>query len=159
MSLIPAQEVLQSLSALQALHGPPSPELTVSMPLLLLPPLLPLPLPPPSSDPLSLPPLPLGATASPPLALALPLGTGVPPSAEPFHGGALLHAMSKPTAKREPTAVRFGYAIIATSSSISELLSLCPSVLRLRKRSYKHIFMRQNILGLLGHCVPVIQQA
>lgn len=142
-----AHENLHSSFVVQALHGPPSPELTMSMPLLLLPPLL--PLPPPSSEPLSLPPLPLGAPVSPPLALALPEGTGLPASPEPFHGGALLQAMSRPTADRQPITVRFGCAIIATSSSISELLNLCPMLLSSEAILEAHV-VEAHLCGAVG---------
>jgi hypothetical protein len=109
MSVIDVQELTHSLSVEHVWHGPPSPAMMTTLPLL-LPPLSLAPLstagPLPSMAPLELdapPPLLLL-----PLSLALPTGGG-PPSPEPFHGVLLPQAISRPTATREPTIIRSQY--------------------------------------------------
>jgi len=148
MILIETQEVRQSLSAEHVVHGPPSSAILTVLPSPLL-------LPPLSAGPLSVPPpLPLGASlllllgaSSPPL--LPPLVGRTLPSLEPFHGALLPHAMSRPTAIKEPTIVRcLAMATFARSQPLTHK-HIMP-----RQTVPMHIIPEQQGWPLIPHAMP-----
>jgi hypothetical protein len=135
MIFIEAQEVRQSVSAEHIVHGPPSSAiLTVPASPLLLSPL--------SAGPLSIAAVPLGASllllgaSSPPLLPPLIAGT---PLSGPFHGMLLPHAMSRPTAIKEPTIVRC--LVMATFA-------------RSQPPTHMHIMVKKEHVAVPEHFIP-----